>query len=94
MIWPRLAGRRLLCPILVEKRTVVAFADGAVFGPPRPWLRFEGATLLVGSLIAYSTTRQSWWLVPFTLLVPDVVMVGYLGGTRVMRPGFHDCSGY
>jgi hypothetical protein len=37
----------------------------------------------VGSLIAYSTTRQTWWLVPFTLLVPDVVMVGYLGGTRV-----------
>jgi hypothetical protein len=37
----------------------------------------------VGSLIAYSTTRQSWWLVPFTLLVPDLVMVGYLRGTRV-----------
>jgi hypothetical protein len=37
----------------------------------------------VGSLIAYSRTRQSWWLVPFILLVPDVVMVGYLRGTRV-----------
>jgi hypothetical protein len=62
---------------------VVAIADGTVFGPPRRWLRLEGGTLLVGSLIAYSTTRQSWLLVLFILLVPDVVMVGYLRGTRV-----------
>jgi hypothetical protein len=62
--------------------TVVAISDGAVFGPPRRWLRLEGATLLVGSLIAYSTTRESWLLVPLVLLVPDVAMVGYLRGTR------------
>lgn len=57
--------------------------DGAVVGVPRRWLRLEGFTLLLGSLVAYSTTRQAWWLVPLTVLIPDLVMVGYLGGTRL-----------
>jgi hypothetical protein len=58
-------------------------SDGTVLGAPRRWLRLEGGTLLLGSLLAYATTRQAWWLVPLTLLVPDLLMVGYLGGTRV-----------
>ena len=57
-------------------------SDGAVVGVPRRWLRLEGLTLLFGSLVAYSTTRQPLWLVPLTLLLPDLVMVGYLAGTR------------
>ena len=57
-------------------------SDGAVVGVPRRWLRLEGLTLLLGSLVAYSTTRQAWWLVPVTLLSPDLLMVGYLAGTR------------
>jgi len=57
--------------------------DGIVVGTPRRWLRVEGATLLAGSLIAYSTTGQAWWLVPITLLLPDLTMVGYLGGPRL-----------
>ena len=61
----------------------VASPDGAVFGPPRRWLRLEGATLAAGSLIAYCTTRQAWWLVPVTLLLPDLVMAAYFGGTRL-----------
>ena len=52
-------------------------------GSPRRWLRLEGATLLVGSLVAYSTARQAWWLVPLTLLLPDLFMVGYFDGTRL-----------
>lgn len=39
--------------------------------------------LLAGSLIAYSATRQPWWLVPLTLLLPDLLMAGYLGSTRL-----------
>src|SRR4051794_25058795 len=58
-------------------------ADGVVVGTPRRWLRVEGATLLVGSLIAYSTTDRAWWLVPLALLLPDVTMIGYLGGARL-----------
>jgi hypothetical protein len=57
--------------------------DGAVLGAPRRWLRVEGATLLAGSLVAYSTTDRAWWLVPLTLLLPDLTMIGYLGGTRL-----------
>jgi hypothetical protein len=56
---------------------------GVVTGVPRRWLRLEGATLLVGALLAYSTTDRSWWLVPLTLLVPDVAAVGYLKGPRL-----------
>jgi uncharacterized protein DUF4260 len=58
-------------------------ADGMVIGTPRRWLRVEGATLVAGSLIAYATTDQAWWLVPLTLLLPDLTMIGYLGGTRL-----------
>jgi hypothetical protein len=57
--------------------------DGTVVGTPRVWLQVEGATLLIGSLIAFSITHRSWWLVPLVLFVPDVFMAGYIGGTRV-----------
>src|SRR6266436_3443851 len=36
-----------------------------------------------GELMAYSATGQSWWLVLLTLLVPDLLMLGYLGGARL-----------
>ena len=52
-------------------------------GRPRRWLRLEAAALLAGSLIAYSATGQSWWLVPLTILLPDLLAAGYLGGTRL-----------
>ncbi|MCY7298128.1 MAG: DUF4260 domain-containing protein [Ilumatobacteraceae bacterium] len=56
---------------------------GTVHGAPRLWLRLEGLTLLVGTLGAYLATGQSWWLVAIVVLLPDLFMVGYLGGTRV-----------
>jgi hypothetical protein len=62
---------------------VGALIDGTVAGAPRRWLRLEGAALLVGCLVSYSTTHQSWWLIPLAILLPDVVMAGYLGGTRL-----------
>ena len=39
--------------------------------------------LLAGSLIAFSATGQPWWLVPLAILLPDLLMAGYLRGTRV-----------
>ena len=56
---------------------------GTVVGAPRLWLQLEGAALLVGSLVAFSTTHRSWWLVPLALFIPDLFMAGYLGGTRI-----------
>ena len=58
-------------------------SSGTVEGAPRLWLRLEGATLFVGALIAYAETGLSWWLVAIVVLLPDLFMVGYLGGTRL-----------
>jgi len=56
-------------------------ADGTKAGAPTRLLRLEGAALLAGSLLAYTTTGRPWWVVPLTLLLPDLSAVGYLGGT-------------
>jgi Domain of unknown function (DUF4260) len=58
-------------------------SDGTVVSALRLWLQLEGATLLVGSLVAFSTTHRSWWLVPLVFFLPDLFMAGYLGGTRI-----------
>ena len=58
-------------------------SDDTVVGALRLWLQLEGATLLVGSLVAFSTTHRSWWLVPLVFFLPDLFMAGYLGGTRI-----------
>lgn len=56
---------------------------GTVVGAPRRLLQLEGAILLAGALTAYTTTHEPWWLIPLTLLVPDLFAIGYLAGTRV-----------
>ena len=70
-------------PIGSASAGAAAGPDGTVTGTPRRWLRLEGAVLLAGSLIAYSATRQPWWLVPLTLLLPDLLMAGYLRSSRL-----------
>ena len=57
--------------------------QGVVAGPPRHWLRLEGATLAAGALLAYTTVDRSWWLLPLALMLPDITMVGYLAGRRL-----------
>ena len=56
---------------------------GTVIGAPRLWLQLEGVTLLTGSLVAFSTTHRSWWLVPLVIFLPDFLMLGYTAGTRI-----------
>jgi hypothetical protein len=58
-------------------------AAGTVVGAPRRLLQLEGAILLAGALTAYTTTHEPWWLIPLTLLFPDLFAIGYLAGTRV-----------
>ena len=60
-----------------------AHIDGTVTSGPRWWLRVDGLVLLAGSLALFATTGESWWLVPLVILLPDVFMAGYLGGTRL-----------
>jgi hypothetical protein len=57
--------------------------DPSVTGKPLLWLRAEGLTLLATALLLYSATHQPWWLVPAVILLPDLFMVGYLGGSRI-----------
>ena len=56
---------------------------GTVLGAPRIWLQIEGMTLLIGSLVAFSTTHRSWWLVPLVILLPDFLWMGYVAGTKI-----------
>jgi hypothetical protein len=51
---------------------------GVVTGRPRAFLRVEGFALLIVALAAYSRTGQAWWLIPATLLLPDLGALGYL----------------
>jgi hypothetical protein len=67
----------------VKEESVDTYLVGAVTGPPRRWLRLEAAVVLAGALVAYSTTDQSWWLAPAGILLPDIMMAGYLAGTRI-----------
>ena len=56
---------------------------GTVVGAPRLWLLIEGLTLLIGSVVAFSTTHESWWLAIAVLFVPDVFAAGYAFGARL-----------
>lgn len=46
-------------------------------------LRLEGLGVLVASIAAYAHLGGNGWLFLALLLVPDVGMLGYLGGPRV-----------
>jgi hypothetical protein len=45
-------------------------------------LRLEGAALLAVVVFLYARSDSSWLLFALLLLVPDIGMVGYLGGLR------------
>ena len=55
---------------------------GGGTGRPRTWLRVEGLALLAAALVAFAFTGQTWWLLPTTLLLPDLAAVGYLASAR------------
>ena len=55
---------------------------GTVVGAPRRWLLLEGMTLLVGSVLAFSTTHESWWFALSVLLVPDIFAAGRESGVE------------
>jgi hypothetical protein len=63
---------------LDEVAAPIAWSTGVVTGRPRAFLRAEGLALLIGALIAFRATGQAWWLLPVTLLLPDLGALGYL----------------
>jgi Domain of unknown function (DUF4260) len=58
-------------------------ALGAVSGVPLALLRLEGAAVLVAATFAYATLGGRWAGFATFFLVPDLSMLGYLGGRRL-----------
>lgn len=50
----------------------------------RAILHLEGAAILIGAIWAYFGYLEGWWLAfVVLLLIPDVSILGFLGGTRI-----------
>ena len=49
----------------------------------RSLLRLEGLAAAVVSALFYAHTGASWWLFAALWLLPDLSMLGYLGGPRL-----------
>jgi hypothetical protein len=56
---------------------------GAVEGVPRLLLRLEGLGLALAAVYAYYRVDANWWLFACLILVPDVSLIAYFGGTRL-----------
>lgn len=56
---------------------------GITQGGVRIVLRLEGLIVLVGVVLLYAETRDSWWMFAALLLAPDVALLGYVAGARV-----------
>jgi len=56
---------------------------GAVEGMPRLLLRLEGVALALAAVYTYYRIGANWWLFGGLILVPDVSLVAYFGGTRL-----------
>ena len=55
---------------------------------PRILLRLEGAAVLLVSLFLFNWNHGSWFIFVLLFLVPDLSMIGYLGG--VLRLDRHE----
>lgn len=55
---------------------------GVVIGAPRVFLRLEGAAALAAAAVAYAGIGGGWAMFAILFLVPDIFMLGYLGGSR------------
>jgi len=56
---------------------------GTVAGAPRIILQLEGAVVLAAASIAYAEIGHGWATFALLFLVPDISMLGYLGGRKL-----------
>ena len=68
---------------LREIPMAVSRVAGAVEGVPRILLRLEGAALAAGAVYLYHRVGANWWLFAYLILVPDISLLAYFGGTRL-----------
>jgi len=71
-----------------------AHEHGAVSGAPRVWLRLEAVAALAGAAIAYAQVSGRWSLFAVLFLVPDLSMLGYLGGSRIGAACYNTAHSY
>ena len=64
-------------------RSVPRASLGVVSSAPRIVLRLEGAVVLAAAALAYARIGGGWAMFAVLFLVPDIFMLGYLGGRRI-----------
>jgi hypothetical protein len=64
-------------------RAPTATTEGVVTGTPRVTLRLEGVIVLVAASVVYAQVGSGWVVFALLFLVPDLSMLGYLGGSRI-----------
>jgi Domain of unknown function (DUF4260) len=58
-------------------------ATGTVAGVPKIILQLEAAGVLAAAVIAYAWNGRGWLIFALLFLVPDISMLGYLGGRKL-----------
>jgi len=56
---------------------------GTVAGAPKIILQLEAAGVLAAAVMAYAWNGGGWLMFALLFLVPDISMLGYLGGRRL-----------
>ena len=54
-----------------------------VVGPAKSILRLEGAVVLAAASIVYAESGRGWVMFALLFFVPDISMLGYLGGRKL-----------
>jgi len=72
----------------------LAQAGGAVSGAPNLILRLEAAAVMAASLAAYAKLGEGWLLFAVLFLVPDLSMLGYLGGRKLGAAAYNAAHSY
>jgi len=69
-------------------------SNGAVSGSVRIWLRAEGFSVFVLSLLFYRNSGMSWWIFLALLLTPDLSMLPYLINPHVGSASYNAVHSY
>jgi hypothetical protein len=64
-------------------RNAAPEAIGVVAGSAKAILRLEGAVVLAAASIAYAEIGRGWVMFALLFFVPDISMLGYLGGRKL-----------
>ena len=78
----------------LDRKDAPAQAGGAADAAPRLILRLEAAAVMAASLTAYARLGEGWLLFAVLFLVPDLSMLGYLGGRKLGAAAYNAAHSY